>query len=310
MAKKIRKVGASKADLGSGLDALFTKKMDKDIAENPERVVKGLANNFAMIPLEHIERNMDQPRKEFDEEALRELSESIKVHGLIQPITVRRLDPRTFQLISGERRWRAAKLAKLKEVPAYIRIANDQTLMEMALIENIQRQNLNAFEIASSYYRLKEEFDLTDEQLASRVGKRRSTITNYLGVLEMDLDVIKAIKAEEISLGHAKALKGIKDHLVQRELLEKILKKHLSVRATETLAKKYQTPNKPSRSQKKTQKSYDNDYRIVQDDFRAFFGSRKIKLELEDKEKGVGRIVIPFENMEELNNFFKCVEQL
>lgn len=310
MAKKIRKVGASKADLGSGLDALFTKKMDRDIAENPEKVVKGLAKNFAMIPLENIERNMDQPRKEFDEEALKELSDSIKLHGLIQPITVRRLDPKTYQLISGERRWRAAKLAELKEVPAYIRIANDQTLMEMALIENIQRQNLNAFEIASSYYRLKEEFELTDEQLASRVGKRRSTITNYLGILEMDLDVIKAIKSEEISLGHAKALKGIKDHLLQKELLEKILKKHLSVRATESLTKQYQTPNKPTKVQKKTQKSYDHDYRVVQDDFRAFFGSRKIKLELEDKEKGVGKIVIPFENMEELNNFFKCVEQL
>lgn len=309
MAKKIRKVGATKADLGSGLDALFTKKLDKDIAENPEKVVKGLANKFAMIPLEHIERNMDQPRKEFDDLALKELAESIKVHGLIQPITVRRLDPKTYQIISGERRWRASKLAELKEVPAYIRIANDQTLMEMALIENIQRENLNAFEIASSYYRLKEEFDLTDQDLASRVGKQRSTITNYLGILEMDLDVIKAIKAEEISLGHAKAMRGVKDPLLQKEMLEKILKKHLSVRATENLAKQYQLPTKTSSSQKKAKKGSNHDYRVVLDDFRAFFGSRGIKLELEDKEKGVGKIVIPFKNMEELNNFFKCIEQ-
>lgn len=308
MAKKIRKVGATKADLGSGLDALFTKKMDKDIAENPEKVVKGLANKFAMIPLEHIERNSDQPRKEFDEKALEELSESIKVHGLIQPITVRRLDPRTYQIISGERRWRAAKMAQLKEVPAYIRIANDQTLMEMALIENIQRENLNAFEIAYSYYRLKDEFSLTDQQLATRVGKKRSTITNYLGILDLDLDVIKAVKADEISLGHAKAIKSVKDKLLQKQVLGKIVKDELSVRAAEELVKQYQAAPAPK---KKTTSKQSNsyDYRAVQDDFRAFFGSKGIKVEVDDKQKGVGKIVIPFKNMEELNHFFKCIEQ-
>lgn len=308
MAKKIRRAGATKADLGSGLDALFTKKMDKDIEENPEKVVKGLASKFAMIPLEHIERNSDQPRKEFDEKALEELSESINVHGLIQPITVRRLDPKTYQIISGERRWRAAKLAKLKEIPAYIRIANDQTLMEMALIENIQRENLNAFEIAYSYYRLKDEFRLTDQQLASRVGKKRSTITNYLGILDLDLDVIKAIKTDEISLGHAKAIKGIKDKLLQKKVLAKIIADELSVRAAEELAKQYQTS--PSPKKKTSRKSSSYDYRAVQDDFRAFFGSKGIKLEVDDKDKGVGKIVIPFKNMEELNHFFKCIEQL
>ncbi|MBX2877049.1 MAG: ParB/RepB/Spo0J family partition protein [Saprospiraceae bacterium] len=308
MAKKIRRAGATKADLGSGLDALFTKKMDKDIQENPEKVVKGLANKFAMIPIEHIERNSDQPRKEFDEKALVELSESLKVHGLIQPITVRRLDPKTYQIISGERRWRAAKLAQLKDVPAYIRIANDQTLMEMALIENIQRENLNAFEIAYSYYRLKDEFSLTDQQLATRVGKKRSTITNYLGILDLDLDVIKAIKTDEISLGHAKAIKAVKDKLLQKQVLGKIIEDELSVRAAEELVKQYQTaPTQKKKTSSKRRNNYD--YRAVQDDFRAFFGSKGIKLEVEDKEKGVGKIVIPFKTMEELNHFFKCIEQ-
>lgn len=310
MAKKLRSTVTSKADLGLGVDALFSKKMDKEIEDNPAKVVKDFANNFAMVPIEHIERNPDQPRKEFDEDALEELSASIRQHGLIQPITVRRLNASTYQIISGERRWRASKLASLKEVPAFIRIANDQTLMEMALIENIQREDLNAFEIASSYYRLKDEFALTDQELALRVGKKRSTITNYLGILDLHPDVINAVKAETISMGHAKAIKSIQDKLLQKRALEEIVSKELSVRNAETLVKKYQPQPKATPPAKEKNEAFDDGYKSVLKDFKEFFGSGSIKMEFDDKQKGVGRIVIPFKSVEELNQLFKCVEQL
>ncbi|MEL7221982.1 MAG: ParB/RepB/Spo0J family partition protein, partial [Bacteroidota bacterium] len=184
MARKLggpRKKATKKA-LGDSMMAVFAdnkKKVAEVIAENSDEMVKELAKNFAMIPLAHIERNPDQPRYEFDEEALQELANSIKVHGIIQPLTVRYIEPKRYQIISGERRWRASKLAELTEVPAYIRVANDQTLLEMAIIENVQREDLNPMEIANSYKRLKTECDLLDEELAQRVGKKRSTITNY-----------------------------------------------------------------------------------------------------------------------------------
>jgi len=170
MAKQVVRVGAKQ--LGSGIDALFSAKMDEAIRENPVEVVRELSHTFAMIPIGEIEANPDQPRKEFDSDALEELAASIRVHGLIQPITVRRLSASEYQLISGERRWRASKLSGLTEVPAYIRIANDQEMLEMALIENIQREDLNAIEVAITYHRLKEECNLTDERLADRVGKK------------------------------------------------------------------------------------------------------------------------------------------
>jgi len=308
-ARKLRTASATKADLGSGLDALFSKKMDKEIIDNPAKVVKDLASNFAMIPIESIERNPEQPRKDFDEDALAELSQSIRQHGLIQPITVRRLDGKTFQIISGERRWRASKLAPLTEVPAYIRIANDQALMEMALIENIQRENLNAYEIAATYYRLKDEFALTDQELALRVGKERSTITNYIGILDLHPDAIAAVKEGKIFLGHAKALKGIADKLLQKKALEEILKGELSVTKSWAVVKKYQPQPKPAKK-KATSKAKDEGYKQILEDFREFFGTGSIKFEFDDKEKSVGRIVIPFNNVDELNEFFKCVEQI
>jgi ParB family chromosome partitioning protein len=304
MAKRISSKKVNKKSLGSSLDFLIPSKIDEEVSKNPQKAIKEMSQKFAMIPLKEIEANPDQPRKEFDEEALTELSDSIKVHGLIQPITVRRLAPNQYQIISGERRWRASKLAELEEVPAYIRIANDQELMEMALIENIQRENLNPFEIAVSYHRLKSEFDLTDEQLANRVGKGRSTLTNYLNLLKMYPPIIEALKKDEISMGHAKAIKGIKDHIIQRELLDIILKKGLSVRDTEKLAREYSNKKKAPTSPKGKNKQ---EYKELVQHFKEFFEHGTIRVQVEDEYKG--SIVISFKSKEELHHLYKCVEQ-
>ncbi len=307
MAKKLVKVG--KRELGSGIDALFSPKIDQEIQDNPEKIVREFSSVFAMIPIDQVEANPDQPRKDFSEEALQELAESIKVHGLIQPITVRRLSTHEFQLISGERRWRASKIAGLAEIPAYIRIANDQVMLEMALIENIQRENLNAVEIAITYHRLKEECNLTDEQLAERVGKKRSTVTNYLRLLDLHIEVLEAVKQDRISMGHARALAGIEDKLLQKQALDEVLKKDLSVRDTEKLARDYAKPRKAAPAGEPKKGALTEDHQRMLRDFRAFFGSGKILMTLEDSATGKGQIVIPFNSHDELNEFFKCIEQ-
>jgi len=290
---------------GGGIHAIIPKNIDEEIKKDPTRIVKEFSQHFAMIPIKEIEANPGQPRKDFDQESIEELAASIKVHGLIQPITVRRFSDHEFQIISGERRYRASQLAGLEEIPAYIRIANDQTILEMALIENIQRQDLNPFEVAVSYYRLKEECNLTDLELSKRVGKKRSTITNYLRLLDLHIEVIEALKDGSLSMGHARAIAGIQDKLLQKQLLDKILENKLSVRDAEREAKKYSTATT------KVKKSIDagQDYKAVLDDFKAFFGTIKVKIEVSDKEKGSGRIVIAFKNTDELNEYFKRVEQ-
>ncbi|MEL7421608.1 MAG: ParB/RepB/Spo0J family partition protein [Bacteroidota bacterium] len=311
-----RKLGskASKKQLGSGIDALFgsagsKKTVEKAIAENPAEVVRELAKNFATISLAEIERNPDQPRYDFDEDALKELSDSIKVHGIIQPLTVRYLEPKRYQIISGERRWRASKLAGLKEVPAYIRVANDQTLLEMAIIENIQREDLNPMEIANSYKRLKTECDLLDEELAQRVGKKRSTITNYLGLLDAHIAVQDALKKGLVSMGHAKAIKGM-DLLLQEGFLQEVLAKKWSVRQTEAQAKAYQKPKKVAAKPKaKAKNPHQAEYEKILQDFKAFFGNGRVKIQIEDKDSGKGQLVIPFDSHDQLTELFKCVEQ-
>lgn len=290
---------------GGGIHAIIPKNIDEEIKKDPTRVVKEFSQHFAMIPIKEIEANPGQPRKDFDQELLEELAASIKVHGLIQPITVRRFSDHEYQIISGERRYRASQIAGLEEIPAYIRIANDQTILEMALIENIQRQDLNPFEVAVSYYRLKEECNLTDLELSKRVGKKRSTITNYLRLLDLHIEVIEALKDGSLSMGHARAIAGIQDKLLQKQLLDTILKNKLSVRDAEKEAKKYTTATK----KKAKSKDAGQDYKAILDDFKAFFGTIKVKIELADKEKGSGRIVIGFKNTDELNEYFKRVEQ-
>ncbi len=306
MAKQVVRVGTKQ--LGSGIDALFSAKIDDAIRENPAEVVRELSHTFANIPIGEIEANPDQPRKEFDPDALDELAASIRVHGLIQPITVRRLSPSEYQLISGERRLRASKLSGLTEVPAYIRIANDQEMLEMALIENIQREDLNAIEVAITYHRLKEECNLTDERLAERVGKKRSTITNYLRLLDLHIEVIEAIKRNDLSMGHARAIASIEDKLLQKEALAEVLSRGMSVRDTEKLVKAYSgKAAKKAPAPKPGSDKLPSDYNVILGDFRAFFGSGRIQIKLD--EDGKGQILIPFDSVDQLTEFYRCVEQ-
>jgi len=295
---------------GAGTSALIPDNFDEQIANNPEQLVKELSSHFAMVPLAQIEANPDQPRREFELTSLQELADSIKIHGIIQPITVRRLADKQYQIISGERRWRASKLATMEEVPAFIRIANDQTLMEMALIENIQRENLNPIEIAVGYHRLKDEFGITDEKLAERVGKNRATVTNYMRLLTCHPDVIDAVKSSKISMGHARAIAGVDDKLLQKDFLDQIIKKELSVRKTENLSKSYKAPKAKSKTTAASKGNLGVQREQILQDFKAFFGHKNIKMQLDATEGEKGKIIIQFNDNDQLHNLFKCIEQL
>ena len=228
-----------KSGLGRGLNALIEGSYDKK-GERPgssDRLVSHPVNSVGFISVEHIEANPYQPRTHFDKEALQELADSIKIQGIIQPVTLRQLGTNSYQLISGERRLQASKLAGLETIPAYIRKADDQQMLEMALIENIQRENLNAIEIALSYQRLLSECNLRQEELGDRVGKNRTTVTNYLRLLKLPPDVQIGLRDAEISMGHARALIGLDDAKAQVELFRKTVAEELSVRRVEELVR-------------------------------------------------------------------------
>lgn len=298
MAKKV-----DKRNLGLGIRALLKNDLEEQIANfEPEVVVRELSHTVAMISINEIEVNPYQPRNEFDQAALEELSDSIKIHGLIQPITVRRLSPNAYQLISGERRLRASKMAGLQELPAYVRLANDQEMLEMALIENIQREDLNSIEIAITYQRLKEECQLIDEQLAERMGKKRSTITNYMRLLKLPPTIQQALKERKLSMGHARALVGLDDYTVQKHFFEKTIHDELSVRALEEMINQYHAP-KTKKEAPKLPDDYDN----IQRQFRDFFGSKGVQLKLRDE--GKGQIVIPFNTVAELNSLLDRIDE-
>lgn len=312
MAKRIKrkKKNVSADDLKSSLRTAAGKSSgrlsyfsvtEEDIQKEPEKVSKELANTVAMLPLRQIAPNPDQPRKEFEPESLTELAESIKTYGLIQPITVRRFSAEEYQIISGERRWKAAQLAGLSEIPAYVRIASDQEMTEMALVENIQREDLNPMEIAFSYHRLIEEFNISHEKLAERVGKKRPTITNYLRLLEVHLEVMKALKEGTISMGHGRAIVGLSDKLLQKKVLDKILEDGLSVRETEKLVRAY------GQKAKRKSKLPDN-YQAILHEMRSKMGSKRIDLKLKDEKAGKGQIVLPFNSVDELNHFLEQMD--
>ena len=291
-----------KKQLGKGIRALLSNIDEKD-SETRDKIVRELSDKIAMVPPENIEVNPFQPRKEFSASELEELTDSIKMHGLIQPITVRRLNEHTFQIISGERRWRASREAGLREIPAYIRLANDQAMLEMALIENIQRQDLNPIEIAISLGRLLDECQLTHEALSDRVSKSRSAVTNYLRLLKLPPAVQDAVRNYKISMGHARALVGIKNPAAQLSLLNKIQADALSVRATENLIRKLseeKTPPKPTATQPKKTKSKQVD--SLEDRMLQKFGA---KTTIEERESGDGKIVIHFEDRDHLNQLLE-----
>ncbi|MBL7816821.1 MAG: ParB/RepB/Spo0J family partition protein [Saprospiraceae bacterium] len=267
-------------------------------------IVRELTHTVIEIPLEQIEVNPWQPRKDFDEAALQELSDSIKLYGLIQPITLRRMAVDQYQLISGERRFQASKLAGLKALPAYIRLADDQAMAEMALVENLLREDLNAIEVANTYQRLKDEFGLTDEQLSKRVDKNRSTVTNMLRLLKLPPNVQESIKEKRISTGHAKVLAGIKDIALQLALHEQIVKDRLSVRELEDIVTNYSTASKPK--PKKTTPSVPDAYKLVVDNLSGFFGS---KIQFKRKPTGAGQIVVNFKNDTDLNRILDLIEE-
>ncbi|MCB9287039.1 MAG: ParB/RepB/Spo0J family partition protein [Lewinellaceae bacterium] len=313
MAKRISKKNVSKSDLRESLRSVkkssrlaYFNISEEEIEQNPEKVVKELSHTVAMIPVREIAPNPDQPRKDFDEEALRELADSLKVYGLIQPVTVRRLSSDAYQLISGERRWKASQLAGLEEIPAYVRLANDQEMMEMALVENIQREDLNAMEVAITYQRLIEEFSLRHEDLALRVGKKRATITNFLRLLELPPVVQESVKEGQISMGHARALAGLDDFAMQKYLLDKVIKEEMSVRALERLVSEYKQP-KAKKSSGSAQK-LPEEYRKVEQTFQEFFGARnQVKLKL--REKGKGQVILSFNSVDELNQLLDRLEE-
>ena len=269
-------------------------KQDRSLLHSPSAVSE--------IPLKNIEVNPFQPRTSFDEEALNELVMSVKEHGIIQPITVRRTADNNYQLITGERRIRAAQKAGLKRIPAYVREAGDENMLELALVENIQREDLDAIEVAISYQRLIEEFSLTQEGLGGRVGKKRATIANYLRLLNLPAEVQTAIKEKKISMGHARALAGIEDKDYQLEVFSKILSQDLSVRSVESLVKKAKVNEeiKPELEQARS------DYEDLREHLSHYFGAT---IEFNRSNKGVGRIVIPFKSDEDLQRIVSILDK-
>lgn len=293
-----------KKELGRGLRALLSNiEQTNNVAPKPD-VVKELNSGVALVRLDEIEVNPFQPRIEFDNEVLMELARSIKIHGLIQPITVRSMGDGKFQIISGERRVRASKMAGMKEVPAYVRIANDQEMLEMALIENIQRADLNAIEIAISYQRLMDECSLTHESLSERVGKNRSTVTNYVRLLKLPPDIQSSIKQNEISMGHARALAGVDDVAKQLHTFKQIKSDGWSVRQLENYLK---AKSEPTQSVKTTVEHSNNEIDRITKELNRIFGQT---ITIKRDNSGKGHIQIPFKNDVEFNSLYDLFKEM
>lgn len=294
--------------LGRGLNALLSDskatpedKLDVDI-NAPKREPVSPTSGIAEIDITEIEVNPYQPRTHFDQEALQELADSIKVHGIIQPITVRKLSEKQYQLISGERRFQASKLAGLEKLPAYIRAADDQQMLEMALIENIQRENLNAIEVALSYQRLLTECNLKQEELGTRVGKNRATVTNYLRLLKLPPDIQIAVRDNKISMGHARALISVESPDKQLFLFSKIIRQDLSVRDVEKLVR--ELSNKPATSKDELTAAPPREITQLQSKLSSHFGTR-IVVKSDGKK---GEIKIPFLSVEDLNRILDILK--
>lgn len=293
--------GKQKSGLGKGLGALLS---DSDSVE--EKQITPAASkepsDIGEILVASIEVNPFQPRTDFDEDALEELAESIKTQGIIQPITVRKLADDAYQLISGERRLQASKRAGLEKVPAYIRTADDQQMLEMALIENIQRENLNSIEIALSYQRLLSEIGLKQEELGDRVGKKRTTVNNYLRLLKLPPAVQAALRDKEITMGHAKALLSIENIDLQLNVFNKIINEALSVRKAEELAR---TILNGTTAKPKPATSENSEIIRLQDQLSSHFGT---KIKIKSDQGNRGEIKIPFVSTEDLNRILEILE--
>jgi ParB family chromosome partitioning protein len=293
-----------KEALGKGIRSLL-QSIDADLkttsGELKSSVVEAVTNNLR-IPLEQVETNPRQPRHDFDETTLQELANSIRLHDIIQPVTVSRLPTGKYRLVSGERRYRAAKLAGLKDIPAYVRQADDQQLLELALLENLQREDLNAMEIALSYKRMMEELNYTQEQVAERMGKERSTVANYIRLLRLPPDIQVAVRNNQLSMGHARALINVDTVDKQLYLYGEIKQKGLSVRQTEELVRKLYKENTPVKNSVKP--TLPDAFKRIEDNLASHFSTR---VRLNHNKKGEGSISIEYYSLQELN---KLLDQL
>ncbi len=291
-----------KPALGRGLGALLN-------AEATAAAVSGPVQQLPRIPVDAIENNPYQPRTEFEQKSLEELAQSIKIHGIIQPISVRRLGTGKYQLISGERRTRAARLAGLTEIPAYVIETDNKGMIEMAIIENIQREDLNAIEVAISFQRLMDECQLKQEELAGRVGKERSTVTNYLRLLRLPPDVQVAVRDGKISMGHARALAGLENIDHQLSAFKEIVQSDLSVRKAEELVRSLgqKTATSTKKQPVKTDPELPAQYRDIQNQLSSRFSSR---INIRVSKEGKGEIVIPFLNTEDFNRLLELLEEV
>ena len=288
--------------LGRGLSALL-EDINTDITQKGENTpdTAAVAGSITAIPLEKIEANPFQPRSAFEEQALNELADSIREQGIIQPITVRKLGYDKYQIISGERRFRASHIAGLKNIPAYIRIANDQAMLEMSLVENIQRENLNAIEIGISYKRLVDECSLSQDDVSKRVGKERSTVTNYIRLLKLPPEIQVAVRDNIISMGHARAIVNVEDPVQQLTIFREIMNRQLSVRDTESIVR--QSPGKKiKKNPDTTTANLPFEFRKIQNVLTSQLES---KVEIKLSGKNTGKIIIPFDSSEDLNRLLE-----
>jgi ParB family chromosome partitioning protein len=294
----------NKEALGKGIRSLL-QGIDSDLKNTagslkPQAVQE--VTGALRIPVDHIETNPKQPRKDFEEQSLQELAQSLKLHDMIQPVTVSKLPGNRYRLISGERRWRAAKLAGIPDIPAYVRQANDQQLLELALLENLQREDLNAMEIALSYKRMMEELSHTQEQVAERMGKDRTTVTNYIRLLKLPPDIQIAVRNGEISMGHARALINVDTIDKQLFVFDEIKSKGLSVRQTENLVRNlYKDAEAPVKEERDT---LPPTYKKIEDKLGSHFSTR---VKMKHSKNGSGQITFDYYSLEELN---KLLDQM
>jgi ParB family chromosome partitioning protein len=287
--------------LGRGLDALIS---------TQEEVQTNGSSSISEIPIHQIEANPNQPRREFDETALAELAESIRNVGIVQPITLRKMESGTYQIIAGERRWRASQMVGLQSIPAYIRTADDENIMQMALVENIQREDLNAIEVALAYQHLIEKYNLKQEELSEQIGKNRATIANTLRLLKLPAQVQMAIKNKRIDKGHARALLGLSDPALQVKLFKEIIEKGYSVRQVEEIVSQINMGESVGNGRQKLQDKktlLPEEFKILKSQLSDFF---QTKVQMTCSQQGKGKISIPFNNEEELTRIIELFDRM
>lgn len=302
----VRKKYSGSHVLGRGLDDIGNGRGLDALIDTTEVKTQG-SSNLNEIPIEQIEPNPDQPRREFDQTALQELAASIEMMGIIAPITLRQMAPDRYQIIAGERRWRASQIAGLKTIPAYIRTVEDENVMELALVENIQREDLNAIEIALAYEHLAETTGMTQEKISERVGKSRTAVTNYMRLLKLPAQIQMALKDKEIDMGHARALLAIDSPSMQLKLFKEVLKNQYSVRKVEEMVHMLKNGEDVQTAHKKiaAKAELPEEYNVLKQRLTDLFNT---KVQMTCSPKGKGKITIPFANEEELERIMNAID--